>query len=157
MRIKTDFEMKYLSTKDAAKQWAVKPRTVAKNCAKGLIPGAFKQRNKWKIPVNSIKPLKEKEIKMLLLSLIKVHNHISIGYKQSEFLSDKNKSVLEKAMPFLSHFSYISFVDKKKTLDGTLLTDKAYELISTGIKVDVGNLGIWLSIGVNVLKLKQTM
>lgn len=60
--MKLKYEPKYFTTKEAAIQWKVTPRTVAKYCQKGLPPKAVKKSGVWNIPENSIKPFSKREV-----------------------------------------------------------------------------------------------
>ena len=49
--------MDYMTLKEAAEKWGVKPRRVIDYCAGGRIPGAVKMAGVWLIPKTAEKPL----------------------------------------------------------------------------------------------------
>lgn len=80
-----------LDTKLIAARWDVKPRTVAKYCADGLVPGAIKERGVWKIPANSIRPLPSDNVVQILrlVNTLKHYPDMEIDYDITG-LADKN-------------------------------------------------------------------
>jgi hypothetical protein len=80
-----------LDTKAIATLWDIKPRTVAKYCADGLVPGAIKERGTWKIPSNSIKPLPPDNVVQILrlVNTLKHYPNMEIDYDVTG-LADKN-------------------------------------------------------------------
>ena len=46
----------YLTVKDIAEMWKLKPRTVQIMCADGKIEGAVKFGRDWAIPIDAVKP-----------------------------------------------------------------------------------------------------
>lgn len=80
-----------IDTKIAAERWSVKPGTVAKYCKAGLVPGAIKVNNAWKIPFDSIKPLIQDDIVKILrlINTLKHYPDLAVDYEASG-LSDKN-------------------------------------------------------------------
>jgi len=48
--------MKYISTTDAGKKWALSSRRIGVLCSEGRIPGVQKTGNIWLIPENAEKP-----------------------------------------------------------------------------------------------------
>ena len=52
----------YITVKEAAKRWSLKPRTVQMMCASGRISGAVKFGRDWAIPKNAEKPIDNRVI-----------------------------------------------------------------------------------------------
>ena len=46
----------YMNTSEAAKRWGITPRRIGILCSEGRIPGAYKERSRWRIPVDAEKP-----------------------------------------------------------------------------------------------------
>lgn len=86
-----DNPMQDIDTKIAAERWNVKPGTVAKYCKNGLIPGAIKVNNAWKIPSTSIKPLTQGDITKILrlVNTLKHYPDIDVD-NDAAGLTDKN-------------------------------------------------------------------
>ena len=45
-----------MNTSEAAKRWGITPRRIGILCSEGRIPGAYKERSRWRIPVDAEKP-----------------------------------------------------------------------------------------------------
>lgn len=83
--------MQDIDTKTAAERWNVKPGTVAKYCKDGLVPGALKVNNAWKIPSDSIKPLTQDEISKILRLVNTLKHYPDIAVDNDVVgLADKN-------------------------------------------------------------------
>ncbi len=65
--------MTYYSVKDLCKKWELSPARVSTWCSCGKIPGAYKEKGCWRIPVNSSRPKdgrrKEKNAKFRFIDL----------------------------------------------------------------------------------------
>lgn len=46
----------YMNTSEAAKRWGITPRRIGILCSEGRISGAYKERSRWRIPVDAEKP-----------------------------------------------------------------------------------------------------
>ena len=145
-----------IDTKTAAERWGVKLGTVAKYCKDGLIPGAIKVNNAWKIPSDSIKPLIQDDIVKILrlVNSLKHYPDLAVDYEASG-LSDKN---------VLRIFQYLVAIGMMQSFDISMpveqlpyelsLSQRGIDLITTSGKkksnIDVTAKDI-VKIGANVL------
>ena len=121
----------FISTEEAADEWGVKPRTVAKWCKDGKIISCFKDKGSWKLHPNSIKPLSDQAIRSTILSLLKIHNHMVYGYDEEILVDEDERQKLNSLLRYLDTFGYIECKnDKNPTLKEVLFTDKAYEALT---------------------------
>lgn len=136
--MKLKYELKYFTTKEAAIQWKVTPRTVAKYCRKGLLPKAFKRSNVWYIPENSIKPLSKREIDNAIIMIFKFYNEM--GLEEGK-LSDEVQKHLPEIYPALVYLEQLGYIHQVKDIDkdidirNILITDKGYQTIGKKIEI----------------------
>ncbi len=135
------YDISYLSTKEAAERWAIKPTTVAKYCRENKIPKAFKDKTtkQWKIPADSIKPLTKTELNQVLIYILKMINYSKIDLTIiDEF---EQKETILSTLNYLEVFGYIYFFDNIRDFHNIIITDKGYEQLkerSSGlIKIEV--------------------
>lgn len=128
-----------IDTKIAAERWNVKPGTVAKYCKDGLIPGALKVNNTWKIPSDSIKPLSQDDVAKILrlVNTLKHYRDIEVD-NDAAGLADKN---------VLRIFRYLVDIGMIQSFDAEIpteslpyklyLTQRGLELITQSAKKKV--------------------
>ena len=46
----------FMTVQQAAEKWGISDRRVRILCAEGKIPGAYRERQSWKIPIDAQKP-----------------------------------------------------------------------------------------------------
>jgi len=153
MLLETPYEVKYQSTSEAAEAWSLKPRTVAKYCKQGLIPRAMKKKGRWWVPEGSIRPLSAKELKLTLLSMLKIHNHLAAGFPLDSLTVSEEKAGLEAVLSYLELHGYLSFQEENPVIAHVLFTDKAYETIASGINVDIGKPLRLIPLGMGIINI----
>lgn len=94
-----------MTTKEFSRVWNISEKTVRKWCKTGMIEGAYKDTKKhWIIPDGSVRPLKEIEIRQVLLAIILykngscrfdcTHLGIPLGKNQNLLLYLREKSFI---------------------------------------------------------------
>ena len=131
--------MKYLSVQEVALKWGLSESQVSKYCRNNIIPRAYKEKSKWKIPDDSCKPLHPKEIKQVLIGIVKMQNSVICTNSTSD-ISSETESKMKIVCDFLGEKGYIlqdNNVPEKHFIKKILITEKGYYLLCSGITINI--------------------
>lgn len=94
-----------MTVKDFAEKYNLSQATVRKYCNQKVIDGAKKVKGKWIIPDDAIKPLTEKQMRQMLLSLLMYKNNPAAGFDFTP--ADCNERDVSKYFKYLSNRNLI--------------------------------------------------
>lgn len=124
-----------MNIKEAAVKWHCSKATVQKYCKDGLIPSAYKEKNRWVINDDFKKPPLTAYRFVILLKNIEV---IQEGAKLDMHNFSTSKKDLLKAYKYLSDNGFISHFDLslplQKSLNNVTITKRGKELIAIQMK-----------------------
>lgn len=133
-----------MTPKKAAETWQLSVYTVRKYCKDRKIPNVQKiKKGTWEIPDGSIKPLKESEIRKVLLLTLQLKNNPRFPLDWSTY--DFSKEDIRKVYDSLAYRKYIDICDVediKQIPYEARITEKGMNLIerSKKAKIDVANM-----------------
>ena len=153
----------YISTKQAATIWNVKPRTVANYCNKNKIKDTIKNGSgKWCIPLNAIKPLSEKDIHQLLVLTLQLKNNPNLPVDYSLF--DFDLSNLRAVYDNLVYWEYIfpyDIEDEKRIPYDIILTQRGMQLATNFAKAKIPEFAtsvtVWIGVLANISTILQML
>lgn len=126
--------MKYISIKEASKNWSLSERRVRILCSEGRIPGIKKDGKAWLIPEDAQKPSDIRSYKNVSLSR-KFKNQIAELDRKLKFLKQEdNLTKLEKERlreEFVVQYTYDS-----NAIEGSTITLQETALILEGLTID---------------------
>lgn len=94
-----------MTVQEYAKKYKLSQATVRKYCKQEMIDGAEKIDGKWSIPNDAIRPLTEKQMRRMLVSLLMYKNNSAVGFDFS--LADCNERDISKYLKYLSNRNLI--------------------------------------------------
>lgn len=109
-----------MTVQEYAERHHLTQATVCKYCKQGKIDGAEKVAGKWIIPDDAIKPLAEKQMRQMLLSLLMYKNNSAAGFDFSQ--ADCNERDISKYLKYLSNRNLILGFEE----DGNQMPMNAY-------------------------------
>jgi hypothetical protein len=127
------FEMngiKYMTTATASDLWELPRHTIAESCKDKRVPNAVKDSSgKWIMPVDTMRPLKQDDIRLALLSLLSLKNRNN----KIDNVSNEAKNVLKYlvAIEAVEDFSD----DYSNFPNNVILTDKGMHWATEGKKL----------------------
>lgn len=131
--------MRYFTVKEAADIWGIAESTIRRYCRNKSIPRAYKDKNMWKIPDGSYKPLEKKKVKQVLIDIVRYQNQIICGIKGVEIYNSKS----DEMQDICGYLVEQGYVDLSKTnlereiIYRIFLTEKGYYLLYSGVNVNI--------------------
>lgn len=126
--------MKFMTTKEAVKKWNISERRIRQLLQEGRIEGAIKKGNSWNIPIDAIKPVDKRVIKVDNLDFI-------IDLKGNYFNEvDNLKKELDKrpipkeTLKSLEESINLEWTYNSNGIEGNTLTLKETQVVLEGIK-----------------------
>ncbi len=150
---------KYMNTKTAADNWKLKTDTVTKYCSAGKIPNAFKYYEKrWYIPIESIKPLTDEEIRKFLVLTLQLKNKPSLKIDRSIVNVDvKTITMIYRYLVYCEMIENFEIEDASRVPYEVVLTQKGLEFATSFKKEKIKNfeniVKDWLPIVINATQL----
>lgn len=127
--------MKFMTTKEAVKKWNISERRIRQLLQDGRIEGAIKKGNSWNIPIDAIKPVDKRVIKVDNLDFI-------IDLKDNYFNEvDNLKKELDKrpipkeTLKSLEESINLEWTYNSNGIEGNTLTLKEIQVVLEGITV----------------------
>jgi hypothetical protein len=94
-----------MTVKEYAERYHLTQATVCKYCKHEMIDGAKKIDGKWRIPDDAIRPLTEKQMRRMLVSLLMYKNNPATGFDFSQ--ANCNERDILKYLKYLSNRNLI--------------------------------------------------
>ena len=127
---------KYMNTKTAADIWGLNAKTVSDYCKNDKLFDKFKDGSgKWYIYVDELKPLKNEEIRRLLVLTLMLKNKPTLEIDWSTFSFDDSKiEVIYKSLVMQHLIEDFCIQDKKRIPYEVVLTEKGMNVVIIGSK-----------------------
>lgn len=126
--------MKYISIKEAAKNWDLSERRVRTLCLEKRIPGARKSGKSWFIPENAQKPSDIRSYKNVGLDQ-KYKNRIAELDKKQKFLKQQD-NLTETEKERLREEFVVQYTYDSNAIEGSTVTLQETALILEGVTID---------------------
>ena len=124
--------MKYMSTKEASKRWAISERRIRVLCNEGRIEGAIKIGRNWSIPADSAKPADARETSK--------KKYLGLGFDFSYI--DSLKESIDEYRPFskglansLHEKLIVEWTYNSNAIEGNTLTLSETKVVLEGITI----------------------
>ena len=117
----------FMTVQQAAEKWGISDRRVRILCAEGKIPGAYRERQSWKIPIDAQKPADGRyKAKENILE--------QIDRKKAEL--DNRRPLTEGEAERLNEEFIVEYTYNSNAIEGNTLTLRETDLVLRGLTID---------------------
>ena len=128
--------MEFMTTKEAVKKWNISERRIRQLLQDGRIEGAIKRGNSWNIPIDAIKPVDKRVIKVDNLDFIidlKDNYFNEVDNLKKEL--DSKRPIPKETLKSLEESINLEWTYNSNGIEGNTLTLKETQVVLEGITV----------------------
>lgn len=128
--------MEFMTTKEAVKKWNISERRIRQLLQDGRIEGAIKKGNSWNIPIDAIKPVDKRVIKVDNLDFIidlKDNYFNEVDNLKKEL--DSKRPIPKETLKSLEESINLEWTYNSNGIEGNTLTLKETQVVLEGITV----------------------
>ena len=128
--------MEFMTTKEAVKKWNISERRIRQLLQEGRIEGAIKSGNSWNIPIDAIKPVDKRVIKVDNLDFIidlKDNYFNEVDNLKKEL--DSKRPISKETLKSLEESINLEWTYNSNGIEGNTLTLKETQVVLEGITV----------------------
>lgn len=128
--------MKFMTTKEAVKKWNISERRIRQLLQEGRIEGAIKKGNSWNIPIDAIKPVDKRVIKVDNLDFIidlKDNYFNEVDNLKKEL--DSKRPIPKETLKSLEESINLEWTYNSNGIEGNTLTLKETQVVLEEITV----------------------